>query len=223
MRQDVYNNLSLQERRFALLLADRYTKSDQVRIGKALDLATEVYEGIFRNDGQPLIIHYLRVAIILIEHEETNADIIIAALLKDICIYRPELRLVLRDQFGNCVRELIERIEHPIPLDMSDDVELVKKQINPKKYRWFITDATIDECKLKSAEIIDNMRCWPFIAPDHPSRKKFARWCDEARLFFVGIAEKAGTVYADTVVSIIDEYKTMPQFHDFLQTDITRL
>jgi (p)ppGpp synthase/HD superfamily hydrolase len=219
MRQDVYNNLSLQERRFALLLADRYTESDQVRIGKALEMAMQAYDGIIRNDGLPRIIHHIRVAIILIEHNEQNADFIIAALLKDVFTYLPYLRTELNVIFGEAVHSLIERIERVLPQDVPDE-EVVKKSVNSKKYHWFITNGTMDDCKLKTAEIIDNMRCWQFIPPDHPSRQKFARWCDEARMFFLDIAQKAGIAYAETIELLIEEYKTMPQFHDYLHTDI---
>lgn len=213
-KQIIYNNLSLQERRFALLLADFYSESDQVWIGKAYEHAKRTYEGFLRHDAQPYIIHHIRVAILLVEHKEKNAEIIMAALLKDVPSFGSESIEHIQSLYGDAIAALVKNNMRQLP--EGADIEEFKRVVNQKKYDWYANEADADNCKLKSVEIIDNMRCWKFIESDHSSTKKFARWCKEASVYFADITAKAGPTYFETYTDIVDTYKTMPQFKTHL-------
>lgn len=216
MTQETFNNLSLQERRFALLLGDTFSQSDQIRIGKALTHASRAHDGQERDDGVPYIIHPIRTAIFLIEHEETDPDLIIATLLHDVVEDCDDTIEDIKETYNERVASLVKDATRERP---EDETEEMKREAKPRKFRWYIAEASVDSCKIKSADVIDNMRCWQFIPQGHKTRDKFPRWCNEASTFYGDLTKKAGDQYYETFKELAREYQSMPQFHDYLTGD----
>lgn len=216
MTQETFNNLSLQERRFALLLDDVFTESDQIRIGKALEHAKRAHDGQMRDDGVPYIIHPIRTAIFLIEHGETEADLIIATLLHDVVEDCDDTIDDIANMYTDRVVSLVKDATRERP---EVETEEMKREAKPRKFRWYIAEASADSCKIKSADVIDNMRCWQFIPEGHPTQQKFPRWCNEAATFYRDLTKKAGDAYYETFRELAADYQQMPQFHDHLTGD----
>lgn len=218
MTVETFDNLSLQERRFALLLQDNFGDTEQVRIQKALEHAKRAHEGQERDGGTPYIIHPIRVATLLIEAGERDVNLIIGGLLHDVVEDCDDTVEDIANMYGEQVGLLVkdatrERPEH--------ETEEMKREAKPRKFRWYISDASVDSCKLKSADVIDNMRCWQYVPADHPTVKKFPRWCNEAETFYPDMTKKAGDAYAELFRSLAAEYQTLPQFSEFLTGDYT--
>lgn len=213
MTQEIFNNINLQERRFALLL-DLFESGDQVRIQKALEHAKNAHEGQLRDDGVPYIIHPIRVATLLIDHGERDANVIIAALLHDVVEDCEDTIEDVEQEYNGTIAALVKDATRERP---EVETEEMKREAKPKKFRWYIAEASIDSCKIKSADVIDNMRCWQFIPAEHPTRDKFPRWCSEAEAFYPELTKKAGDNYYETFLELAAEYQTMPQFHDYLK------
>jgi GTP pyrophosphokinase len=216
MTQETFNNLTLQERRFALLLDDVFSESEQIRIGKALEHARRAHDGQRRDDGVPYIIHPIRTAIFLIEHEETDADLIIATLLHDVIedcnVTIQDILTMYNERVAHLVKDATrERPEH--------ETEAMKRDAKPRKFRWYIAEACQDSCKIKSADVIDNMLSWQFIPQGHATREKFPRWCSEAETFYPELTKKAGQKYYETCRNLVRAYQQMPQFRDYLTGD----
>lgn len=217
MSIEIYNNLTKQERRFALLL-DLFDTSDRLRIRTALDHATRAHDGQFRDDGIPYIIHPIRVAIVLIDHGERDPNLIIAALLHDVV---EDCAVPIEDieaMYGTSVAVLVKDATRERP---AVETEEMKREAKPKKFKWYIAEASSDSCKIKSADVIDNMRSWQYIAPGHPTREKFSRWCDEAETYYPALTKKAGDAYYETFRELAESYQSMPQFHEYLKAVYT--
>lgn len=213
MTVEIFNNLYLQERRFALLL-EEFEPMDQVRIHKALEHATMAHDGQLRDDGIAYIIHPIRSAISLIEHGERDTDLLITALLHDVVEDCDDTVEGIAERYNDRVAELVKDATRERP---EEETEAMKREAKPKKFRWYIAEASIDSCKIKCVDVIDNMRCWQFIPAEHPTRSKFPRWCSEAETFYEALTKKAGDNYYETFRELAAEYQTMPQFHDYLK------
>lgn len=219
MTQETFNNLVLQERRFALLLDDMFSGSDQVQISKALNHASHAHDGQQRDDGVPYIIHPIRTAIFLIEQGETDVDLIIAALLHDVVEDCDDTIEDIRRMYTDRVARLVQDATRERPVQ---ETEAMKREAKPRKFRWYIHDASQDSCKIKSADVIDNMRCWQFIPDGNSTRDKFPRWCNEADTFYTDLTKKAGPEYYEQFRQLAVSYQTMPQFQAYLLGDYSK-
>lgn len=213
MNTEIFNNLTLQERRFALLL-DMFESSEQVRIQKAFEHAKRAHAQQLRDDGIPYIIHPLRVATLLIDHGERDVNLIIAALLHDVVEDCEDTIEDIRTLYGEPVAVLVQDATRERP---AVETEEMKRESKPKKFKWYIAEASVDSCKIKSADIIDNMRCWQYIEQGNSTRDKFPRWCSEAETFYPALTKKAGMAYYETFRDLAESYQSMPQFHDYLK------
>lgn len=207
------HNFHLQERRFALLL-ERLPQADQITVQKAYDHAKRSHEGQLRDGGSPYIIHPLRVAMLLLEIGETDVSVISAALLHDTVEDCDDTVEGIQEQFGEKIAHLVQDLTRE---RSPDETEAMKKVAKPHKFRWYLTEACVDACKIKSADVIDNMRSWQFIPTDHPTKNKFPRWCNDADMFYEPLTKKAGPEYFELFRDLAIEYQNMPQFHDYLK------
>jgi GTP pyrophosphokinase len=203
------------------LFEDAYTSllpSGKEQIAQALNHATHAHEGQVRDDGVPYIIHPIRVARLLIDHGERDPNLIIAALLHDVVEDCADTIEEIESTYGIHIASLVNDATRERP---EVETEEMKREAKPKKFKWYIAEASSDSCKIKSADVIDNMRSWQYIAPGHPTREKFPRWCNEAETFYPALTKKAGDMYYDTFRELATAYQSMPQFHEYLKAVYT--
>lgn len=218
MTQDTFDNLTFQERRLALLIDDRFTVDEQIRIQKALEHAKHAHTGQKRDGGMPYVVHPIRVAIVLIEAGESDVNLIVAGLLHDVVEDTTETIESVTNIYGPKVGELVKDATRERP---AIETEEMKREAKPQKFRWYITEASVDACKIKSADVIDNMRSWQYVPNNHPTVAKFPRWCDEAVTYYPVLTKKAGSAYYTTFCELVDDYVSLPQFHDYLKGEYT--
>jgi (p)ppGpp synthase/HD superfamily hydrolase len=209
----VYNNLDMQQQLFFHAIKS-FSSEGQKRIQQAVIHATRSHDGQYRDDGVPYIIHPIRVALLLIEHGEQDVDLIIAALLHDVVEDCADTIEDIRTLYGESVAALVKDATRERP---EVETEEMKREAKPKKFRWYIAEANVDSCKIKSADVIDNMRSWQYIPSGHSTRDKFPRWCSEAETFYPALTQKAGIVYYETFCELAVAYQAMPQFHEYLK------
>lgn len=214
MTQEVFENLTLQEETFSHLL-EAFPELQQQQIQAAYAHATKAHTGQERDGGIPYIVHPLRVSIILLKAGEKDANIIIAALLHDVVEDCTDTIDDIEELYNAEVAVLVKDATRERP---DNETAGMKRIAKPKKFRWYIEEASVDSCKIKTADVIDNMRSWQYIPKEHTSTAKFPRWCDEAMTFYPELTTKAGPAYVTLWNTILAEYQSLPQFQPYLTT-----
>ena len=135
------------------------------RVFSAYEMAENVHQFQYRNDGTPYFWHPTRVArILIVELKITDPDLVISALLHDTLedsdILNPA---VLEHNFGPWVAFLVETLTKEIrvkdgPLREKIDREYVERLMKSP-----------EECRLiKLADRLDTMRCLEFNLKSNP-------------------------------------------------------
>lgn len=181
-----FNDLETQKKVF-LDFVNSQTEESQIALRKALDVAWENHQGQFRDEGPLYVIHPIRMANILIkELEINNPDLLIAALLHDV-VEDGEIRLdEINKEFGTKIFKLVKNLTRERPLNETEE----EKRINKKKKFEKLMTADLDTRLVKTADLLDNVRSWPFIPKEHKSKLKFPRWFKEAENYYLPMAKK---------------------------------
>ncbi len=182
-----FANLSLQQWRL-WRWAKNASATDQRRLHEAVALATLAHRGQWRDNGSPYILHPIRSALILAEELKVgDADLCIAAILHDVIEDSTVTTLAeIKKLFGSRVARLVKNNTRP---RQENETEAHKRVAKPRKLRATMR-ADRETRLVKCADILDNMRDWQSIPVEHSSRKKFPRWFDEAKRFYLPLAQK---------------------------------
>lgn len=204
MDKNLFNDLEEQQR-FFYKLTDKLSEENKEKVQKGFLLAQNHHRGQARDEGIPYIIHPLRLANYLLgEIDIKDPDIIAAALLHD-SIEDTELSIEeVQNEFGNQVAELIRGLTRERPDNETEEQKKINKVNHFKK--TFKADYPVR--LVKSVDLLDNMRSWPYIPKDHSSQKKFPRWISEAENYSIPLAKTAHDKIAQEMGEILQKVKS---------------
>ncbi|SRR5258706_5723074 len=159
------------------LVKERYSKEHVRQIIKALKLAQSAHQDQLRCNGDPYIIHPMRVALMLLKFDkDTISKVFIGALLHDI-VEKTNIGLVeIEEQFGGYVAELVQSVtrEH-------NERQSSQEKTEAKCQNWLkVISASHGVRMIKVCEDLENMICWKTIPESDPGWKKIPRWMGEA-------------------------------------------
>ncbi len=185
-----YRNLQLQKEALECLFAEFFLPN-QARLLQALQLAERAHVSQKRDDGDPYVIHPVRVARFLIEEMgERDADVVIAALLHDVVEDTDVTLDEIRQQFGQHVAMFVDSVTRP---RASSETEEDKRVSKPLNYQKTLDTGSPETLRIKAADILDNMRSWEVFEDLVRSNSvRLKRWLDEARNYYFEIGKRAG-------------------------------
>lgn len=172
-----FHNLKLQKRKFIALAGNNFASADYKKVLTAFKFAEAKHKGQRRDEGTAYLIHPIRVATILLDDVGTwDADVVAAALLHDV-VEDCGVRLsTIQRQFGKRVAHFVDMLTRKRTKPRETETE---KEIQKREKLSLLTSSPIEVRLIKSADILDNLRC----AADIPwwmwtplARKKFPRW-----------------------------------------------
>lgn len=185
-----------------------FSEEDQDKIRDTLTFIKNYHAGQKRDETETenvgYIIHPVRAARWLIDQGAINADIIIATLLHDSLEDTSITEEVIEKNYGRAVLKLVVAVTRPRP---SDETEIEKTYSKQKKLET-ILKAPEDVRLIKTADMLDNMRSWKFISHDNLVRKKFPRWFNEAKHYYIPIAQSINTDAAREMKTILERNMT---------------
>lgn len=140
-------------REFDNTIFTRYQGETLGKVAKATAIAYEAHEGQFRRNGQPYIVHPLRVALVLMrEFCCYNVDMVCAAILHDVVEDAGDRFSLekLKDEFGEGVSNLVDAVSYVNERE-PDHVRFAKKAQK-------VHDGGRRAVLLKLSDRIDNLR-----------------------------------------------------------------
>ncbi|MBU1130658.1 HD domain-containing protein [Patescibacteria group bacterium] len=182
-----FNDFNYQKKLFLKLLK-KLPKENQNQIKKAYQIARKQHQGQLRSEGIPYVIHPLRIAIYLIKNLKiTDPDLIIACLLHDVLEDGQIAVDGLKINFNKKTLRLVESLTRKRP---DNETEEQKKINKPKNYAKLLAgDKKL--LLIKAVDLLDNVTSWPYIPASSPDYKKFPRWQNDAKKYYLKIAKKA--------------------------------
>lgn len=185
-----YRNVELQQKTLKRLLLE-YFPDTVGMIDAALRVAEHAHGAQKRDDGDPYVIHPIRVARFLIEEmQERNPDVVCAGLLHDVVEDTNTTLDQIRDQFGDRVTQLVDSVTRA---RAASETEEEKRASKPLTYQKTIDHGSQETLRIKAADILDNMRSWEiFETMVRSNPVRLARWKDEAKNYYFVIGERAG-------------------------------
>lgn len=176
-----FRNLSYQKEKLEENLIS-FSDDDQIRIHEAIIFAEDAHQEQKRDEGDPYIIHPIRVTRNLIEGMGvTDPDLICAALLHDVLEDTEETRATIASRFGGRVADLVEHLSQ-------DKVHETKTQ-----YINRIVDGPLEIRLAKCADKLDNTRSM-LLRTDRGNRWK--RHVRETKESYLPLAESTGNQWA---------------------------
>jgi len=155
---------------------------DEVR-GKALEaleLAERAHGGQVRDEGGQYVLHPIRATLILLEEIGIkDIDIVCASLLHDVIEDTNVDIEIIKEQFGNKVAGLVEKVTRERPEDQTEE----QKTKNKQKKIYALAESDKEMRLIKLCDRLDNRRSQEFIPENHSSQKKFERWNKEFRQY----------------------------------------
>jgi guanosine-3',5'-bis(diphosphate) 3'-pyrophosphohydrolase len=177
--------LAFTEQVFRSVVNDKYPPSQAERIFLALELAKKYHQGQYRADGSPYAVHPIRVALLLLEHENPMPDVLITALLHDILEETSITEAEVADIFGEPVITYLRAVT-----SCRSDNETSEERKERKLKKWQATmNEKLEVRIVKVFDNLDNMICWKFINPNSSKAKKIPRWLMQARDMFLPLAK----------------------------------
>lgn len=210
-----FNNLNFQKERLlgalGTLGADRQKQNDISSITmlkKALVLAEKAHQNQTRDEGIPYVIHPVRAANILYyEKNLDDAELLSAVLLHDVVEDSPISLIDIKSHFTDKVALLVKNLTRERPQNETEE----QKQKNKTEKFLTIMAADVETRLAKCADLLDNLRCWPLIPVNSPSRKKFPRWLQETKNFAIPLAEKTDPYLAEKMKQAFEQIKKICQ------------
>lgn len=193
MTADTFLDLKFQEKRFYGLV-QRLPSSEQAFVQKAYRIAAAAHQGQARIEGQPYIIHPLRmVNFLMTELEVKDKDVLASTLLHDV-VEDTNLGLSeVKNEFGAEVKRLVKTLTREA--DYQNETERQRFRNKQKKLQE-ILKADCMTRTIKCVDWFDNMCSWSHIPPNHPFTYKFERWLKEAKTMYIPLAEKTNQMIA---------------------------
>lgn len=172
-----FRNFALQEERLMAGIK-KFEPSEQNYIKDALELAKQAHQGQKRDEGDPYIIHPVRVANTLIyDLRVSDFEMIIAALLHDVVEDAEVPVEEIRQKFGEKAARLVEALTR-------------KKEKETKREKF---EKTIigpeDALLIKACDWLDNLRSLEF-RTDRGER--WRRHLNEAKEMYIPLAKAIG-------------------------------
>lgn len=165
----------------------KFSKQEQNIIKNAYRVARNSHARQRRDEGLPYIIHPIRIAnILMTKFKEANPSVVAAALLHDVVEDTPVTITQIKKIFDHQTYQLVQGMTRSRP---KNETEAQKRKSKKKNFRKIMM-SNKELNLIKSIDILDNMRSWRFIAKGHPSEKKFKRWLEEAKLFYLPLAKQ---------------------------------
>lgn len=205
-----FRDLDFHHRRL-LRFVNRQPRRSAARILAALALAERAHLGQRREEGDPYIIHPIRIANILqYDLKITDADLIVAALLHDVVEDSRVASLnLIKTMFGARVGRLVKNLTRPRPARESEAHKKIWKARKLESY-WRADAATR---LIKSADFLDNIRSWTMIPKSSPAIKKFSRWLAETEKYYLPLARATNRYLAKEIDEEFQTVKLIAALH----------
>jgi len=192
----------------ALLKAIKvFPANRQIVIKKAIALAERYHAGQTREELGPqkisYVIHCLRAAHWLIKQKVKNSNIITATILHDTLEDTDLSSKKIQNIFGLKVLGLVLSVTRPHP---PNETEKQKRRNKPVCFKK-ILKSNKQIRLIKTADMLDNMRSWPYITKINPLYKKLPRWVNEAEQYYLPIAKSANQDAVAEMSKIIKKTK----------------
>ncbi len=152
-----------------------FAVGEQGRLSDALTLAKRAHQGQKRDEGDPYVIHPIRIANMLISDlKVTDGNIIIAALLHDVVEDTGITLEEIKEKFGEEVGELV----HLLTRDK-------EKETKKEKFEKTLRGSAEDKL-LKACDYLDNLRSLLFRTD---REERWQRHLREAEEMYIPMAE----------------------------------
>jgi GTP pyrophosphokinase/guanosine-3',5'-bis(diphosphate) 3'-pyrophosphohydrolase len=199
---------SYKKNKQALLQAIKvFPANQQIVIKRAVALAEKYHAGQTREELGPqkisYVIHCLRAAHWLIKQKVKNSNIITATILHDTLEDTNLSSEKIQNIFGLKTLRLVLSVTRPRPPNETEKQKLRNKSICFRK----ILKSSQQVRLIKTADLLDNMRSWPYITKNNPLYKKLPRWLNEAEQYYLPIAKSVNQNVVAEMYKIIKKTK----------------
>ena len=176
------------------------------KIEMSLSIAKEAHKGQLRADGQPYIVHPIRVALLLLKHQN-NIDkyIISAAILHDALEDSDISFNELSKKVGEKIANLTLKVTRYRPKNESS-----AERKTGKLNKWkIIMESPIEIRLIKTFDYLDNVISWKFIPKEYKGYSKISRWLMEAESMYLPLADKTNHNALGIMLKEIEYYKNI--------------
>jgi len=175
----------------ARALLFEHISQENVRINRALEIATLAHEGQFRKSGEPYIVHPIAVAAItaVISGDET---MVIAALLHDVVEDTDYTALEIEMEFGEDVLHLVEGLTKIVAIRDEKQISSISNDrlINSAMSFRKMLIASIKDVRVLVTKLCDRLHNMLTLDALHP--KKQRRIAEETLVVYAPIAHRLG-------------------------------
>jgi GTP diphosphokinase / guanosine-3',5'-bis(diphosphate) 3'-diphosphatase len=164
-----------------------FNAEDRQRIATALDLAKKAHALQLRDEGDPYIVHPLRIAIDVARSAKPDANSIIKALLHDVIEDSGFTHENLKEKFGSDVADTVK--------SLSKNKELPRNEMFSEYHRRLATLSESD-AKLKLLDRLDNLKSLRL----QPRQDKRGRYIKQTEEHYLELAKRVDPeIYAEMV------------------------
>jgi len=149
------------------------------------------------------VIHCFRPAYWLIKQKIKNPDLLIATILHDTLEDTSLSPQEIKKHFNSNIFMLVLGVTRP---RLPRETEKEKRTNKPLSFKKILKSNKSIRL-IKTADLFDNMRSWPYIIKGNPLYKKLPRWVDEAEQYYIPIARKAHQKAATEMKKILKKTK----------------
>jgi len=206
-----FRNLNYQQKLFFKLLK-KLPEEQQLMLKKAFRIAQVQHLKQLRKEDDPYLIHPLRMAVYLLKKlKVADYDFVAAALLHD-TIEDGNLTVEsIRQNFYEHIAYLVKALTRISPPNETEEQKKINKQ---KKFNELLQNKK-EELLIKAVDLLDNLKSWPYIPQGSPAAIKFPRWKEEAKEYYLKIAQKAHPqIYRDMKRALPKVIKKVKKIHN---------
>jgi len=197
-------NIYKKQRELLIAAVQDLPRASQKKITQALALAEEGHAIQRRDDGAPYVIHPVRMALSLIkDFGHTSPAIICAALLHDLVEDTPVTLSRIKKSFGPRVAAHVRDVTDTRPSHETEKEKRLRKQ----QKLLTLLDKSKESRIVKCADILDNMRSWPFLTNKSSAFPKLPRWVQEARANSLPFAKATDEKMYQEIKRTLDGYE----------------
>lgn len=188
---------------------EHFSSKDCQHILKALEVAQQAHSNQLRDNGDPYIVHPMRVAMMLLFFEPgLPVNVFIAALLHDTLEDTSLKASDISDNFGNHVLLLVSSVTRKHGTESLQEKQQAKFDMWKK-----IMQAGHETRAIKTFDALDNMICWKTIPPTHSARAKIPRWLREAQTMSLPLARITNSKAYDMLKEQYSYYERLGYEH----------
>ena len=194
--------IKMTEDYFLTTVKEKYSPEHAQQIFAALDVARYAHKGQWRCNGEPYVVHPMRVALMLLHfNKRVISKVFIAALLHDTVEKTSITPSMIEEQFGSYVAKLVQSVTRK-----HNEEQSPQEKSEAKYQNWLqIMSGSHEVRMIKVCEDLDNMICWRSIPDNAPGWKKIPRWMSEAEGMSLRLAR----------ITDIEVYKVMQQEYQY--------